>query len=312
MTRTHPPGTAQAGLTNSGVLAFPADVVAFQDRFFRLLQKRTAIYTMGDSSSVPRHVAIDLLRSVCFVLGIDADEPEIPDELLTVDLEAEFGRRLASIGRKVEATAKLWREACVSMPVIQNIALRDTLASIGDFAQQYDYRSMAHEITCSIDYPLCHPVPESLLGVEYIYEYLRRLLLEGEFLQHFALASCVGILESTCPDYRGLLVNLYEPIATNAIGRAVIGQDPVGLNVTDADRTEIARRLGPLGPNERIRVLHKAALTVCDAVGIQDDGAREYLTDLVPELLPRIDIGLARDDLRGVFVAMASPVGTDP
>lgn len=254
LARSEESGSVSAPVPVDGrdqVLASPEDVIAFQDRFLRLLERRTAIYTMGDSSSVPKHVAVDLLRSVCFVLGIDPDEPTVPPELLTVDLEAEFRRRLAEIGRKVELSKKLWQDACVSLPMIPNIALRDTLASIGDFPKSYDYRSMAHEIPCSIDYPLCHPVSESLVGVDYINEYLRRLLIEADFLQRFELESCERVLAASCRDHLGLLINLCEPIATNAIGLALIGEDPAGLDVSDEDRAEIARRLGPLGEGRR-------------------------------------------------------------
>jgi hypothetical protein len=67
-------------------LASPEDVAAFQDRLLRLLERRTALYTMGDSSSVPRHTAGEVLRSVCFVLGIDPEQPDVPERLLSVDL----------------------------------------------------------------------------------------------------------------------------------------------------------------------------------------------------------------------------------
>jgi len=283
-------------------LASPEELLVFQERFLRLLERRTAIYTMGDSTSVPKHVAVDLLRSVSFVLGIDPERPEIPERLLTVDLEDDFRRSLAEIERKVELTGKLWREACASMPPIPNTALQDTLASIGDFPKHYDYRSMAHEIPCSIDYPLCRPVPETLVGVDYINEYLRRLALETDFVGRFELHACLRVLERSSPDYVDLLVNLYEPIATNAIGLAVIGKDPRLLLVSDDDRAEIARRMGPLGEAQRSRVMREAALAVCGAAGVRDDSAREYLSALVPELLPRIGVGIACGNLSGVFV----------
>lgn len=209
-------------------IASPEELLVFQDRFMRLIERRTAIYTMGESTSVPKHVAVDLLRSVSFVLGIDPERPEIPERLLTVDLEDEFRRSLAELGRKVELTGRLWRDVRATMPPISSIALHDTLASIGDFPRYYDYRSMAHEIPCSIDYPLCHPVPEALAGVDYINEYLTRLLMEADFLRRFELDACVRVLERSSSDYVDLLVNLYEPIATNAIGRAVIGEDLAG------------------------------------------------------------------------------------
>ena len=289
-------------------IASPEDVIAFQDRFLRLLERRTAIYTMGDSSSVPRYIASDLLRSVCFVLGIDPDEPVVTQRLLSVDLEDEFRRNLVEIERKVELTGKLWRDACDSTPRIPNIALRDTLASIGDFPSNYDLRSMAHEIPCSIDYPLCHPVPESLVGVDYVNEYLHRLVAENEFVQRFEVALCTCLLSNTSPDYVGLLVNLYEPIATNAIGRALIGQDPLALDISPEDRAQIARRLNPLGQSARIRVMLEAAGAICDSLGIHDDRAQEYLSNLMPDLLPRVQVGLLRGDLAGVFVSCGGPI----
>jgi hypothetical protein len=278
------------------------DAAAFQGRVLRLLERRTAIYTMGDSTSVPKHVAVDLLRSVSFVLGIDPEHPEIPQRLLTVDLEDEFRRRLAEIERKVELTGTLWREVVETLPTIPSVALHDTLAEIGNFPRSYDFRSMAHEIPVSIDYPLCHPVPEDLPGVDYINEYLRRLIIENDFLQHFDRADCVRVLSATSPEFAELIVNLYEPVATNALGRALAEKDPRSLRIGDAVRTEITRKLAPLNARERGRALHDAAASACDALGVEDPTARAYLSDLAPELLPRIDVGLTRGNLRGVFV----------
>ena len=283
-------------------LVAPEDIAAFQERFMRLLERHTAIYTMGDATSVPTHVAADLLRSVAFVLGIDLERPEVPERLLTVDLEDEFRRNLAEIGRKVESSGELWREVVSTLPPIPSIALRDTIAAIGDFPRLYDLRSMAHDIPVVFDYPLCHPVPDTLLGVDYINEYLRRLLAEGDFLRHFEVEECVRVLECSGPDFEDLLVNLYEPVATNAIGRALTGEDPRRLRITDEGRAEIALRLGPLTAVQRERAMSEAASVTCDAMGIDEDGGREYLRSLVPELLPRIEVGLAHGDFRGVFV----------
>jgi hypothetical protein len=291
---------APAARLDSAVSA--EDAVAFQSRFLGLLERQASIYTIGDSTSVPAHVAADLLRSVCFVLGIDLERAEVPERLLAIDLEGEFRRNLAEIGRKVHLSGQLWRDACASMPPIPNTALHDTLASIGDFPKLYDYRSMAHEIPCVFDYPICHPVADSLLGVDYINDYLGRLLVEFDFLGRFEVGCCVRVLERSSPDYVDLLVNLYEPVATNAIGRALLGADPRPLLMADEERTDVARLLGPLRESGRNRALCDAALTACEVLGVTDEPARRYLLALVPELLPRIDVALRRDELRGVFV----------
>lgn len=278
----------------------PEDVAAFQGRFLRLLERRTALYTMGESTSVPAHVAADLIRSACFVLGIDPNLPEMPDKLLVVDLEDEFRRGLAEIERRVQMSGTLWRKASTAMPSIPNTALRDTLASVGDFPRLYDFRHMAHEIPCVFDYPLCHSVSETLLGVDYINEYLRRLIVEFELLGRFDRDVCVRVLERSSPDYVDLLVNLYEPIATNAIGRMLIGRNPRSLLISEEDRVEIAQVLQPLHEAGQRSALLRAALAVRDSIGLDDRGG-EYLFALAPELLPRIQVGLARGGLRGVF-----------
>jgi len=283
-------------------LVAPEDAAAFQARFLRLLERHTAIYTMGDSTSVPAHVAVDILHSVAFVLGIDLEHPDIPERLLNVDLEDEFRRRLADLERKVEVSGELWREAVATMPPIPSIALHDTIAAIGDFPRAYDVRSMAHEIPIMFDYPLCHPVPDTLLGVDYINEYLNRLLVEADFLRRFRVDACVRVLECSSPDFVDLPVNLYEPIATNAIGRALIGEDPAPAGISAEERSRIALRLGRLPGAERERALLGAASAVCDSLDIHDSGGVEYLRALVPELLPRIDVTLAHGDIRGVFV----------
>ena len=283
-------------------LASPEDAAAFQQRFLRLLERRTAIYTQGDSTSVPKHVAVDLFRFVCFVLGIDPERQEVPERLLSVDLEHEYRRRLADIERKVELAAEQWRKAVATMPAIPSISLQDTVAEIGNFPKSYDFRSMAHEIPCSFDYPLCHPVDESLVGVDYINEYLQRLLVENDFLARFEAAECIRVLTRVQPDYSELLINLYEPVATNAIGLAVIGRDPRGLRIGDEARAEIARLLAPLSEAARGKALRDAAARACEALALDDASAREYLRELASELLPRVEVALAHGDLRGVFV----------
>lgn len=283
-------------------LASPEDVAAFQERFARLLERRTAIYTQGDSTSVPKHVAVDLLRSVCFVLGIDPARPDVPERLLSVDLEDEFRRRLADIERKVELAAELWREVVETMPAIPSTSLEDTLASIGNFPKSYDFRSMAHEIAADFDYQLCHPVPETLQGVDYINEYLRRLLIEADFLRRFDPADCIRVLERTSPEYAELLINLYEPVATNAIGRALIGRDPRPLRIAEEEREELAQLLGPMSTAARVHALRDAAGRACDALGIDDATAGEYLRERAGELAPRVGVALASGELGGVWV----------
>jgi len=247
-------------------------------------------------------VAADLLRSICFVLGIDPERREIPQELLGVNLEDAFRSHLKEIEREVELAGELWREVASAMPAIPSIALHDTVAEIGNFPRVYDFRSMAHEIPVSFDYQLCHPVDEDLQGVAYINEYLRRLLIESDFLARFEPAACIRVLGRTAPSFAETIINLYEPVATNAIGRALLGKNPRPLRLAEEDRAQIARLLAPMTHAARAAALRDAAAAACDALGVDDAAARDYLRELAADLLPRVEVALQRDTLRGVFV----------
>jgi hypothetical protein len=96
------------------------------------------------------------------------------------------------------------------MPPIRNIALRDTLASLGDVKKCYDIYFAAHDVPCSIDYQLSMPVDHRLLGIDYVEAYLTQLRDEARWIARFDIDDCIAVLERVCPDYRGLHVNLYD------------------------------------------------------------------------------------------------------
>lgn len=125
-------------------------------------------------------------------------------------------------------------------PQIENRSLTDTLAGIGAFWRRYDRRFFAHEVPGDIDYQLCLPAPERLLGVDYLISWLSRLLAESRFLNCFDRRAVVRVLEGSCPDYRGLHINLFEPVAVNALGRTLLGLDPLDLALPSEGRARLA------------------------------------------------------------------------
>lgn len=182
-----------------------------QDNLAWLFRKLAGLYTGSGSASLSRAEALQLAASLSYQLGLDGLSDvavvdvlcaERPDQLL---LHAQ--ERLA---RKVDAALERWREVCAVMPAIRNVALRDTLASIGELRRAYDTYFAAHEVPCSIDYPLSCPVDDRLQGIDYVQAWLDQLFFEASYIVGFTLESCIKVLEYACPDYRGLHVNLYD------------------------------------------------------------------------------------------------------
>ena len=170
------------------------------------------LYTCGNASTVSQAEGWALLESACFVLGVSTlvdDSAAVleRDELLTV-----FHERRHALEQRADDVVQLWQDVCLTMPQINNIALRDTLASIGGFKMRYDTLFAAHEVPAEIDYPLSHPVSERLKGLDYLQAWLTQLQREARYLARFDRDECIRVLESSCPDYQGLLINLCELI----------------------------------------------------------------------------------------------------
>ena len=176
-------------------------------RLYELLAEQAKKYTMGESSSIPVDTARELVNSLRYTLGFA--------DVTARDLWAEVEKGRTAIRGKTDSARILWERACLTAPRTENVFYRETLKSIGGFFGRYDVLFFAHMIPCSIDYQLLIPVPESLQGVSYVEEYLRRLLTENHLMRAF---DPLPVLEKRCPLYRELCINLCEPVLAEALG----------------------------------------------------------------------------------------------
>ena len=155
---------------------------------------------------------------------------------------------------------------------------------------------------CAMDYQLSQPVSEALQGVDYINEWLRRLCLEQEFLRRFDQPSARAVVARSCPDYRRLLINLFEPVAVNALGLALLGEDPRILSVSPSLRRKLELQFAPLTEAESNAALSAGAESLCAWLGIQNQQATRYLNGLALGLRPRLRAALDAGTLEYVFL----------
>jgi len=283
-----------------------ADVAVVFGKLMGLLSSQAARYTTGDSSSVREETARELLSSIRFTLDLGLRDRGLPaSALVSADLDGLFSQGIGLIEKKLEAFDRLYEAACLGALELENLSYRDTLKSLGFFRRRYDYRLFAHAVPCDIDYQLCLPVPETLSGVEYVNEYLRRVVLENDFLRRFPKKPVIGLLESYCPDWQGLLINLYEPVAANALGLALLGRDVRALDISDEVRDKIAGTLAPLSEDTLRGALGDAAAKACAMLNLRDTGARDYLARTADALCPRLDTALSSGGLDGIFLSFS-------
>lgn len=278
------------------------DVQKIQTALWRLLGQRTERFTMGESGSVPVETAEELLRSICFSVGLHLESVGDISLLKTENIEELLKASWRTLEAKIAEGKELLQHAVSSAPAIENRSYADTLKEITTFFKKYDYRFFAHDIPGSIDYQLCHAVPANLLGVEYINEYLRRLIVENEFCIHFSPETMMVLLQSYCRDYKELLINIFEPVAINAMGLALLGKDVLALDISDADRDQLRSNFKKWTDQEAHDVLYKAVTQICHQLQIKNEAICLYLQQTAMALSARIKAVSGRLD--GIFLSL--------
>lgn len=297
-------------------LLTPSDVLKIQAKLWDVLANRVESFTMGGSSSVRVETAQELLKSVGFVIshglkrvcgyGV-ADESEqasLRERLLNDDYDALFKTGLGEIKERVKEGEALMEAANKTAIAVDNVAYRDTLRQIGVFFKRYHYHHAAHDIPCMIDYPLALPVDETLLGIDYINEYLRRLLLENDFCGRFDTETVTALIKSVAPDYKENLLNIYEAVAANALGLTLLGGDIIQLDITDRDRAQLAALISAWPEGDAPTKLRVVSTGLCAVLDISDGAAAEYLAQTASELYVRLKPILGDKQLARIFPSL--------
>lgn len=188
-----------------------------QHNFAQLMTHVASLYCMDGSSSLSQQEMAELTLSIAYTLGLaDATPEEAIQALCVEDPVALWHSHLAELDCRIDNAPVTWKRIVLAMPPIRNVALRDTLASLGDLKSRYDTRFAAHTVPCDIDYQLSEPIDISLRGLDYIEAWLAQLERETMWIAQFDVDSCISTLERACPDYRGLHINLYDLLSTHA------------------------------------------------------------------------------------------------
>jgi hypothetical protein len=291
------------------------DMVNIQNKLWMLLERQTERFTMGDSSSVPVETAEGLLTSINFCIEMYLKKNnnifESASKLKNENLFDLFALGQVEIAMNIDRGKKLLKEAQESALDVDNISYHDTLKEITAFFKKYDYRFFAHDIPCMIDYQLCHQVPE-LQGIEYINEYLRRFIIENKFCRYFNCELIISLLQEYCPDYKGQLINIFEPVCTNGIGLALLDKNVFSLNITESDRVELLNLFRLWPEKEAMENLALAADKLYGLLEIEDSDTRKYLKKTAIELYSRIKILKDIDKFDKLFIELYVKKETAP
>ena len=107
------------------------------------------------------------------------------------------------------------------------------------------------------------------------------------------------MLERSCPDWRGLLVNLYAPAAANALARTLLGGE--GLTLSDGEIDALRERWKHARPEQIMADLLAAEDALAERL-ILPRGAGKYLSCFAREVAARAEALRDCGGLQGLFV----------
>ena len=276
-------------------------------KLWELLGKVTERYTMGDSSSVPEEVVEELLRSICFLLKRELGDLKTSVVLLeNGDLEKILKFAWVNIEKDIAKGKKLLEAVIDSSIGVDNISYIDTIAEIGKGLKYYNYRFFAYQVNCSIDYQLSNALPENLQGIEYINEYLKRLLFENKFCSNFKKEDIIEVLKSYCSNYEELLINIFEPVLTNAIGLTLLNKDIYDLEISNIQAKVLLENFRGNNSDDLKAKIEKAVDHICLKLSIKDDFEIKYVKNTALNLVPRIEAAVSNNDLQNIFLSFRS------
>ena len=138
-------------------------------------------------------------------------------------------------------------------------------------------------------------------GIEYMYRYLEGLNIENRFCSYFSNKAIEEILCGYSRYYQENLINIYEVVMGNAIGRILSENDLSKLSISEEDR-QVVENLCSMDDQKKLEnKMLKAFKSICSNMEFNEK-EHAYLEKAVQSLSVRIKHNLENGCLDKVFI----------
>ena len=295
-------------LAEKSALLNEIDLESLQLQSYTLLSKQLVRYTGGTSNSIAEETAQGIYQSILYTIGVYLkslpDSVSRADQIKSKPLEELFLSGKQLIQEKRSAAEQLLFHIQKTGLSTDNIAYQDTVfTGIPGFFSAYDSDYFAHDTPGSIDYPLSND-PMILTGIEYISDYLAKLSAEIRFCCCFSSQEIEFLLKCYDINYKELLINLYEPVLTNALGTIMAEKVRVSLSITPADRSRIQKKFSDVLADELKAALIDASKKLLSELKLQDPFLQEYISLSINDVTSRMMNALEHFNLQTMFLSL--------
>lgn len=196
-------------------------------RFWPVFREKAELCAGGDTS-LRADVAAELMASIEYVLS------RFTGALAAGDPQDVFCAAENALRADVERTLEMFERMQETMVALHSRVYSSVPLTIAPFFRRYQYHLFAHQIPCTLDYQPAMPVGDRQ-GVDYIADYIARIILENALLGRFEPAAIERLLQQTLPDWRDSVENIYTPVLVNAAALLLTGREAQSLRISPGD-----------------------------------------------------------------------------
>jgi hypothetical protein len=190
--------------------------------------------------------------------------------------------------------------------VTPNTTYRATVVDgLTAFFSKYYPDYAANEIIITADYPVCNSL-QKFAGIEFIRAYLASIYYENQFCQMFDSVRVHYLLSGYAKNYDKLILNIYEPVLTAALG-CVLTQAPVEqLNITENGRDYLQNLFASMPQDDILQCLQKASDSLSQVLSLSN-ALTHYVHNSLPAVAGKIAASAREGILSHVFLLPVYP-----
>ena len=253
----------------------PEEQQRIMDQIYPLLEKQVRSYHkhrhMGNNTSVPVELAQELTESIEYTIGLAGGvyaHANLEEALLLGQeiLENKLSKAKSMLDL-VNATAPQWQTEC----------RWEAVSYLRHYLEQYDHLHLAHKGPDDLFYPILVSLPEGTQGIDSCLFYLNVLWIENQII--------AGVPDEVLEQFWNRLpagtLNQCEHLLINGMGKALIGEIPEQLTVTEKSRSKLLTLL----KNATTEHLDHSSEVLCQWLNLNAADATKYVKAIVPRLM---------------------------
>ena len=280
----------------------PEEQGQFLQKTWELLKIQAEKYNGSDSTSMTVERAQDLLESIIYSLSLVINQSNLPvEEILQQDFSVMLGQAQKMLETKRKILYTEWEKICLEAPEINNFYYISTLKQVGIFFKKYDFYDEAHQIPCSIDYPLIKAIPDNLKGISYIEVYLKSIRIENQFIKKYPQENVLELLREMSLVYEENYFNFCECVFVNAIGKEMVSGVTDSLLLDEGELNHLWIDYYGKTAEELNEILEKTAVSMFNKIGL-DENNLSYFSEVISSLALRICSVNESDFLKNIFI----------